>query len=119
MLDVNIKFECFILFIYLFIFHQCCEKSKIHLFHQNTSLFFFFFCVCVCVFWALNAHEIIVGDEQFNLLQIYLGRVGSLVVMMLDFGPEGPGSISDATRDPPCGVNAYKIRSFESPDVGR
>ena len=47
--------------------------------------------------------------------------VGSLVVMASSFGPEGPGSIPDAAKDPPskCGVLARKIRGSESPVVGR
>ena len=34
--------------------------------------------------------------------------VGSLVVMVSSFGPEGPGSIPDTAKDPPskCGVLA-------------
>ena len=41
--------------------------------------------------------------------------------MASGFGPEGPGSISDATKNPlsKCGVLALKIRGFRSPVVGR
>ena len=37
------------------------------------------------------------------------------------FGPEGPGLIPDAAKDPPsaCGVCARKIRGSESHDVLR
>ena len=47
--------------------------------------------------------------------------VGSLLVMTSAFGPEGPGSISDTTKDPPSarGVRARKIRVSESSVVGR
>ena len=40
--------------------------------------------------------------------------------MALSFGPEGPGSIPDAAKDPPskCGVLARKVRGSESPVVG-
>ena len=47
--------------------------------------------------------------------------VGSLVAMASSFGPEGPGSIPDAAKDPSSkfGVLARKIRGSESPVVGR
>ena len=45
--------------------------------------------------------------------------MGSLVVS--SFGPEGPGSIPDASKDPTSkyGVLAREIRGSESPVVGR
>ena len=41
--------------------------------------------------------------------------------MASGFGPEGPGSIPDGSKDPlsACGVRARKIRDSESPVVGR
>ena len=41
--------------------------------------------------------------------------------MASGFGPEGPGSIPHAAKDPQsaCGVRVSKIRDSESPMVGR
>ena len=46
--------------------------------------------------------------------------VGSLVIMVLSFGPEGPGLIPDAAKDPPstCSVCTRKICGSERPAVG-
>ena len=47
--------------------------------------------------------------------------VESQVVTASGFGPEDPGSIPDATKDPPnaYSARARKILCFESPVIGR
>ena len=47
--------------------------------------------------------------------------MGRLVVMVLGFGPEGPGSIPDATKDSPSvlGVHTHKIHCSKCPTIGR
>ena len=47
--------------------------------------------------------------------------MGSLVVKASGLGPEDPGSIPDAAKDPlrKCGILARKVRGSENPVVGR
>ena len=46
--------------------------------------------------------------------------MGSLVVLVSGFKPEGPGSIPDAAKDPPsaCSLRAHKIYGSKSPMIG-